>query len=893
MRLKSCNQNNLKNLSFDLPKNGLILITGVSGAGKTSLGFDSIYAEGQHRYLDSLSPASKKWIKQLPRPRITSIEGLTPTLAVSERIPKRYGINTVASQSDLYELLAQIFTRLAIQHSPKTGKALTQFSIEEMLNWTLNTFPEGSRLQILSKYKVKKEERELFFKDKEQEGFVRFVEEGETISVIVDRIKIKEGIRERLSDSLRTALNLGKGVVWLQEGSEGPFHILSENYYCSDSETRYPKLKNNDFSFTSAQGACLHCQGRGGIDTIDQEKLFLEPEKPLQEKCLELLSLFSKKNHKLYTQLWLAFSREKENPELWKDFLEGSPKKLTLTVEIGDDKRKLQTEWKGFIHYVHLDLRKSSSRFNNKPYIDWNTCQVCSGERLKEQARYVYWQKKTLPQLCTLTISELKVWLNTLTLSSRDTLYIQDLLDQIHKRLEILERVGLSYLKLNQELNSLSTGENNRLHLSTQIAAKLSGMTYVFDEAFSGLHPSDRKYLIKLFKELCTLGNTVIVIEHDMSLLKEADWVLELGPEGGERGGYLLFEGTAKDYEKAETPTTEAQRTPLPKGRPTTQKKLIFGPVSTNNLKDVLLELPLHALVGVCGVSGAGKSSLFLDSLAPALQDTLNGHPWKTPKLSGCEEIVALSLIDTRYLRSIPRSTLASFLQLTLPIRKLLVSTKLAQARGLNTSYFALNKKGARCETCEGLGRIKLSMPLLPDTQIICSQCEGKRYHREALQIQWQGHSIAELEKLNVSSAMELFSHHKEIIQKLEFLKTLGLEYLHIGQSFDTLSQGELQRIKLAAELSKPKHQHCLYIFDEPSMGLHLQEVSLLLYALRQLIEQGHSVVILEHHCHLLSACDHLIEMGPTGGQSGGHLIFSGSVKECKKTSSPTSHFLL
>ena len=295
MRLKSCNQNNLKNLSFDLPKNGLILITGVSGAGKTSLGFDSIYAEGQHRYLDSLSPASKKWIKQLPRPRITSIEGLTPTLAVSERIPKRYGINTVASQSDLYELLAQIFTRLAVQHSPKTGKALTQFSIEEMINWTLNTFPEGSRLQILSKYKVKKEERELFFKEKEQEGFVRFVEEGETISVIVDRIKIKEGIRERLSDSLRTALNLGKGVVWLQEGSEGPFHILSENYYCSDSETRYPKLKNNDFSFTSAQGACLHCQGRGGIDTINQEKLFLEPEKPLQEKCLELLSLFFQK----------------------------------------------------------------------------------------------------------------------------------------------------------------------------------------------------------------------------------------------------------------------------------------------------------------------------------------------------------------------------------------------------------------------------------------------------------------------------------------------------------------------------------------------------------------------------------------------------------------------
>lgn len=820
--LKGCREHNLKNISLSLPKYSIIAITGVSGSGKSSLAFDTLFGEGQRRYLEYLSPQIRSWIKQMPKPDVDLIEGLSPTLAVGQKKQSLYSLGTLATYTDIYDFLSLLYAAIGEQHSPVTGERLMRYSREEMIHLILKKYPQGTKLQLLAPVMIREPETAIETVIRlQQMGFIRLRIDGKEeltedllhnpaiplskeIEVVVDRLEMKEGIRERLAASIETALDQSHGILKIQEGKEGPICFLSEVYVCPKTKRTFAPLAPADFNYFSPRGACPICSGRGGKEILD-------------------------------------------------------------TGAVSDE---------------HT----------------WKICPVCKGARLKEESLACFIRGKNISTLCEYTVDECSKELFSWNFSGKEALIAKELLDPIQTRLHFLQQVGLGYLPLNRGGKTLSSGEAQRVQLAAHIGAKLSGLIYILDEPSLGLHRQDVHYLWQVIKELKELGNTVILVEHERALIAGADYLVELGPGAGKQGGNITFQGTYAELLRDPNSLTGQwlkgeKKFPLASKRKGKNGKLHIKGVSLHNIQNINLQIPLGSLVGFCGVSGCGKSTLVFDLIGKSLQKHLQtGAP--LPFLEGYSSLKRIIMGEKLTHRFSSRSTPATYVHLMTPLRELFAETRLAKSRGYTAARFSLNKKGGRCEVCEGLGELRDKMQLLPDLFITCDVCLGSRYNYETLQVTWENHSFAEVLALSISESAQLFRHIPQLAQTLELLQELGLGYLSLGQPFHTLSGGEIQRLRLTSDLLNKSGEQTLYLLDEPSAGLHFEDIEKLLIILHRLVDRGHSVFMIEHHLSLLGQADWLIELGPGGGPSGGKVIFEGTVKKMKTSDTPTGKAL-
>lgn len=920
--IRGCRQHNLKNISVSIPKNQITLITGVSGSGKSSLAFDTLFAEGQRRYLEYLSSQARASIKQLPKPQVDLIEGLSPTLAIGQGRQSLYSRGTVATYTDLDDFLCLLYANIGEQHSPFTGKRLIRYSRQEIVDLILREYPEGSRLQLLAPIKLQKENVRDAIERLHQMGFIRLrinnreltsdeIIDDEQISqldVVVDRIEMKEGIRERLSGSVETALDLSQGILKIQEGHAGEIRYLTEIYVCPETSFAFAPLGVADFNFNSPHGACSTCQGEGGMESIHNDMLHWKSDIPLSEQIEDLITNFPKKQAALLHVVWHAFLNHHGihdedlvssiKPPVIKGILEGSSKLFALMTLVDGEEKIIQTGWKGLIPLMEEALKDKKNRghVHELPFVKWKLCDSCHGARLKIESLSCLIKGEGIHHLYAMTVSELIQKINSWTFKGKEEKIAVEILPHIASRLRFLDQVGLGYLELNRPGNTLSDGETQRIQLAAQIGVKLSGITYVLDEPSLGLHSQDIQHLHHIIQELKDLGNTVVIVEHERSLIKLADHLIEIGPGAGIHGGEVIFQGNYSDLLESPNSLTGKWlcgklKFPKPPKRKLSREFLSVEHVNLHNLHDFSVKIPLRSLVGLCGVSGSGKSTLALDIIAVEMRREIVSRGTST-LLKGLGGISRLVTSEKQNQRLSTRSIPATYIEVMTPIRLLLGETKLAKARGYTPARFSLNKKGGRCEACEGQGEIRVSMNLMPDIFIPCEVCQGARYNHETLQVTWEGHSIAEILNLPVEKAYQIFEHIPSIAPKLQLMLELGLEYLTLGQPFNTLSSGEIQRLRLVADLGLKSVEPTLYILDEPSAGLHFHDVEKLLKILHRLIDKGHSVIVVEHHLDILQQADWLIEMGPGGGPQGGKVVFEGTVDKLKKAETPTGRCL-
>jgi excinuclease ABC subunit A len=917
--LKGCRQHNLKNLSLSLPKHAITVLTGVSGSGKSSLAFDTLFAEGQRRYLEYLSSQVRTWIKQMAKPEIDLIEGLSPTLAVGQGRYELFPRGTVATYTDIYDFLALLYATVGEQHSPTTGKRLMRYSRQEMINLILQKYSIGTRIQLLAPIKLHRENAHQAITRLQQMGFIRLKIENEEwtsetplpppesisqLDVVVDRIEMKEGIRERLATSVETALDLSHGILKIQEGRTGPIHYLTEIYVCPETSLAFAPLEPADFNFNSPRGACPICRGEGGQEEVNPDLLFEDRHSSLTEQVRLILDQLSKKVSAPFQQMMQVFLNHQGIQEettiqdlsssFWEQFLYGS----SQIVEFKTGTEHLKTTWQGLLPFLNrlLQEKKAKGTLSQMPFVTWKICPACRGARLKPESLACLVQGKNIDQLCQLTVAELIDEMQSWNFAGKESLISKEILPAIQTRLHFLQQVGLGYLELNRQGKTLSDGEGQRIQLAAQIGAKLSGLIYILDEPSLGLHRQDIQYLQQVIQELKQLGNTIVMVEHERGLISQADYVVELGPGAGEHGGYLTFQGTYQQLLKDEKSLTgqwlsgRKQFPPPPRRKP---KKgwLHVKHASLHNLKNFSVNIPLGCLVGFCGVSGSGKSTLALDLIANQMRQHLAHHA-SIPFLEGFASIKRLVVGEKLAERFSARSIPATYVDLMTPLRQLFAETRLAKARGYTVSRFSINKRGGRCEACEGLGQLRVNMQLMPDLFLPCDVCQGLRYNYETLQVTWENRNIAEVLAMSVDEAAHFFRYIPSLSAPLELMQELGLGYLTLGQPFHTLSGGEIQRLKLVADLMSKTQEPTLYILDEPSAGLHFEDIQKLLAILHRLVDKGHSIFVIEHHLGLLQQADWLIELGPVGGPQGGHLIFEGTPSQLAKAKTPTGQAL-
>lgn len=923
LRLKGCRQHNLKNISVDLPKNQVIAITGVSGSGKSSFAFDTIFAEAQRRYLEYLSPQTRSLIKQMPKPEVDLVEGLSPSLAIAQGKQALYPRGIVATYTDIYDFLTLLYAHIGEQHSPATGKRLIRHTRQEIIELILKEYPIGTRIQLIAPVKGQKEGAEETIKRLQQMGFIRLHINGQEwlsdsplpelgfspqIEAVIDRLEMKEEIRDRLSSSVETALDLSQGILKIQEGRSGPIRYLTEVYVCPETGLAFAPLGPADFNFNSPHGACPTCQGQGGQEMADPALLSWDSEASLSDQVHDILDLFPKRMAYSLDPLWTAFldAHGWQEDTLVKQVsssflhavLHGSSMEFTFNTTIEGETRSIKGTWKGLIPLINQALqdRKTKGNLSELPFVSWRVCPTCKGGRLKPESLACLIHGKGIHQLCALTVSALLQEIHQWSFQGKQAAIVQDILPHILTRLQFLKEVGLGYLELNRQGKTLSDGETQRIQLASQIGAKLSGILYILDEPSLGLHRQDIQHLHQVIQKLKNLGNTVILVEHERSLIKQADWILELGPGAGEYGGYLIFQGTYQDllhYQSSLTGQWLSGRLtfPSPPKHKLARTKLSVQNATLHNLHQLSMQIPLGGLVGFCGVSGSGKSTLALDIIGEEVHKQLMSEKPST-LVKGIQDIKRVVMTQRQNERFSPRSIPATYIDIMTPLRMLFAETRLAKARGYTAARFSLNKRGGRCEACEGLGQVRMSMQWMSDIFVPCEVCNGQRYNYETLQVTWENRSIADVLALSVEEAWELFQYIPSIAPKLELMKDLGLGYLTLGQSFTTLSSGEIQRLRLIADLALKVGEKTLYILDEPSAGLHFQDIEKLIRILHRLVEKGHSVFMIEHHLDLLRQADWLIELGPGGGPQGGQLIFEGTPNQLMKADTPTGRVL-
>jgi excinuclease ABC subunit A len=909
--VRGAREHNLKNIDVVIPRNKLVVITGVSGSGKSSLAFDTIFAEGQRRYVESLSAYARQFLEQMEKPDVDSIEGLSPAISIEQKTTSKNPRSTVGTVTEIYDYLRLLYASVGIPHCTSCGQEIRPQTIQQMVD-RLMALATGTKFTVLSPYiRGKKGEYRKQMLQMVKEGFTRAIVDGEmvelaepptldkqkkhTIDVVIDRLVMKEGIEGRLADSLETALRVAKGLVKILYAADGREELLSQNYACPDCGISLGEVAPRLFSFNSPYGACEECSGLGVFLEVDADKLIPNPDLSIADGAIALWKEGSENwRTRQIEQLARHYKFKLDTP--WKKMpkraqnmvLYGSEDKIRFEFKGEKSEYHYTSEYEGLIPMLARRHKEASDdmREEIERFMTAQKCQACGGRRLRPEALAVTVAGRSIDQVAALSLEAAEAFFESVTLSGRDEQIAGKILKEIRDRLRFLNAVGVGYLALDRASATLSGGEGQRIRLATQIGSKLMGVLYVLDEPSIGLHQRDNRRLIDSLIELRDIGNTVIVVEHDEETIEAADHVIDLGPRAGEHGGEIVAEGERADILRYERSLTgqylKGERSieiPLARRKPNGKSIDVIG-ARANNLKNIDVKFPLGTLIAVTGVSGSGKSTLVNDILYNAVSRLFYGasdSAGEHDEIRGLDHIDKVIDIDQSPIGRTPRSNPATYTQLFTEVRALMAKTPEARMRGYQQGRFSFNVKGGRCEACKGDGQNKIEMHFLPDIYVTCDICGGKRYNRETLQVQYKGYSIADILDMTVEHALDVFRNIPKMHRILETLDNVGLGYIRLGQSSTTLSGGEAQRVKLARELAKRATGKTLYILDEPTTGLHFDDVAKLLHLLQGLVEKGNTVVVIEHNLDVVKTADWIIDLGPEGGDGGGRIVAEGT----------------
>ena len=929
IKIRGARAHNLKNINVDIPRDKLVVITGLSGSGKSSLAFDTIYAEGQRRYVESLSSYARQFLGQMDKPDVDQIDGLSPAISIDQKTTSHNPRSTVGTVTEIYDYLRLLFARVGHPHCPKCGKPITQQSVDQMID-QIRELPERTKLLVMAQVvRGKKGEHKKVLAHIRHEGYVRVRIDGEvmelgediqleknkkhTIEVVIDRLVVREGMESRLADSLETALKLGEGVAYVQIVG-GELLMFSENFACVDCGISLPEITPRMFSFNNPYGACPVCTGLGSHMEFDEELVvpdaslsvgggvFAPLSKNLHSYAMCVMkAILENRGYSLETP-WQELDKKTKQALLY-----GSGEErfhFRYTNMFGEDKEYF-VPFEGVMPLLARRYHETDSDEMRESYENYMTeipCKACHGARLKPETLAVTVGGKNIDEVTRMTIREADAFFTQLTLTPREAKIARQILKEIHARLNFLLDVGLDYLTLSRSAGTLSGGEAQRIRLATQIGSGLQGVLYVLDEPSIGLHQRDNNRLLATLKHLRDLGNTLIVVEHDEDTMYAADHIIDIGPGAGAHGGRVVAEGTAEEIKKNPDSVTGAYLSrrkfiPVPqKRRPGNGKFIEVVGAAENNLKNLTVKFPLGTLTLVTGVSGSGKSTLVNEILYKGIASRLyhvKGKPGKHKKIKGLENIDKIIDIDQQPIGRTPRSNPATYTGVFDAIRDLFSQTSEARMRGYKAGRFSFNVKGGRCEACKGDGILKIEMHFLPDVYVPCEVCKGARYNRETLEVRYKGKNISEVLDMTIDEAVDFFANVPRIARKLKIIQDVGLGYIKLGQPATTLSGGEAQRVKLATELSRRSTGKTLYILDEPTTGLHTADIHKLLDILQRLVSGGDTVVVIEHNLDVIKTADYIIDLGPEGGDKGGTVVATGRPEDIVKVpESYTGKFL-
>ena len=920
IRIRGANEHNLKNLNLDIPRDKFVVLTGLSGSGKSSLAFDTIYAEGQRRYMESLSSYARQFLGQMEKPNVESIEGLSPAISIDQKSTNRNPRSTVGTVTEIYDYFRLLYARIGIPHCPKCGKEIKKQSVDQMVDQIM-ALPERTRIQLLAPVvKGRKGEHVKVLEQARKSGYVRVKIDGNLyelsedikleknikhlIEIVVDRLVVKPGIERRLADSIETVLNLSEGLLVVETvGENSEIMTFSSSYACPDCGISMEEIEPRSFSFNNPFGACPDCFGLGYKMEFDEDLMIPDKSLSIAEGAITVMGWQSCTDPSSFTYAILKALSEEYQFDLTTPY-EQLPQEIQHMLIHGTDGRSVKVHYKGqrgqgvydvafegLIKNVERRYRETGSDIMKQEYETFmriTPCKTCGGQRLKKTSLAVTVADKNIAEITAMSVRKLYDFLQDLKLTRQQELIGAQILKEIRARIGFLVDVGLDYLTLARATGTLSGGEAQRIRLATQIGSGLVGVAYILDEPSIGLHQRDNDKLLATLKRLRDLGNTLIVVEHDEDTMFAADYIVDIGPGAGEHGGQLVAAGTAEEIMACPESITGAylsgrRKIPVPETRRTPTGWLTIKGAAENNLKNIEVRFPLGVMTCVTGVSGSGKSSLVNEILYKTLARKLNRArtiPGKYKAIEGAEQLDKVIAIDQSPIGRTPRSNPATYTGVFDQIRDLFAATPDAKSRGYKKGRFSFNVKGGRCEACSGDGIIKIEMHFLPDVYVPCEVCQGKRYNRETLEVKYKGKSIYDVLDMTVEEALEFFDSVPSIRRKIETLNDVGLSYIRLGQPSTTLSGGEAQRIKLATELSRRSTGKTIYILDEPTTGLHFADVHKLTEILQRLAEGGNTVVVIEHNLDVIKTADYIIDMGPEGGDRGGTVIAKGTPEE-------------
>ena len=931
IRIRGANEHNLKNVSLDIPRNKFVVFTGLSGSGKSSLAFDTIYAEGQRRYMESLSSYARQFLGQMEKPDVESIEGLPPAISIDQKSTNRNPRSTVGTVTEIYDYFRLLYARIGTPHCPKCGKVIAKQSVDQMVDQVM-ALTERSRIQLLAPVvRGRKGEHAKLLEQAKRSGYVRVRIDGSmyelsedirleknikhNIEIVVDRLIVKPGIEQRLTDSMENVLHLANGLVLVEvnggEAAGGSMLSFSQSFSCPDCGISIEEIEPRSFSFNNPFGACPDCYGLGYKMEFDIDLMIPDRSLSIQDGAIVVTGWQSCTDKGSFTRAILDALAKEYQFDLATPFQE-LPQNVQDMLIHGTDGREVKVYYKGqrgegiydvafegLIKNVERRYRETGSDTMKQEYESFmriTPCKACGGQRLKKSALAVTVADKNIAEITAMSIGELQQFMEQLVLTQQQELIGHQILKEIRARLRFLVNVGLEYLSLARATGTLSGGEAQRIRLATQIGSGLVGVAYILDEPSIGLHQRDNDKLLSTLNSLRDLGNTLIVVEHDEDTMRAADFIVDVGPGAGEHGGHIVATGTVEDLVNCEESITGAYlsgriRIPVPEVRRTPTGWIEVRGAQENNLKKINVKFPLGVLTCVTGVSGSGKSSLVNEILYKRLARDLNRArviPGRHTEIRGLEQLDKVINIDQSPIGRTPRSNPATYTGVFDQIRDLFAATADAKARGYKKGRFSFNVKGGRCEACSGDGILKIEMHFLPDVYVPCEVCKGKRYNRETLEVKYKGKSIYDVLNMTVEEAMEFFKHIPSIYRKIETLNDVGLSYIRLGQPSTELSGGEAQRVKLATELSRRSTGKTVYILDEPTTGLHFADVHKLIEILHRLAESGNTVIVIEHNLDVIKTADYIIDIGPEGGDRGGTVIAQGTPEEVAE--SPISY---
>ena len=922
IRIRGANVNNLKNLSVDIPRDKFVVFTGLSGSGKSSLAFDTIYAEGQRRYMESLSSYARQFLGQMEKPDVESIEGLPPAISIDQKSTNRNPRSTVGTVTEIYDYFRLLYARVGIPHCPKCGREIKKQTVDQMVD-SIMSFPERTKIQLLAPVvRGRKGTHAKLLEQAKRSGYVRVQIDGNlyelseeisldknikhNIEIVVDRLIVKPGIEKRLSDSIETVLDLAEGLLMV-DTMDGNIHNFSQSFSCPDCGISVDEIEPRSFSFNNPFGACPDCLGLGYKMEFDIDLIIPDRSLSILDGAIVVTGWQSCTNEGSFSRAILdALAREydfslatpfEEYPEKIQDILINGTNGHSVKVYYKGQRGEgvYDVAFPGLIRNVEQRYRETGSDAMKQEYESFmriTPCKTCKGQRLKKESLAVTVADKNIYEVTNLSIEKLKAFLADMQLSEQQQLIGRQILKEIRARVSFLSDVGLDYLSLGRATGTLSGGEAQRIRLATQIGSGLVGVAYILDEPSIGLHQRDNLRLINSLKKLRDTGNSVIVVEHDKDMMLAADYVIDMGPKAGRLGGDVVFAGTPREMLRTHTLTSQylngerAIEVPA-KRREGNGHSLWLRGAKGNNLKDVDVEFPLGKLICVTGVSGSGKSTLINETLQPILSQKFYRSlqdPLDYDSIEGLEYIDKVVNVDQSPLGRTPRSNPATYTGVFSDIRNLFVGLPEAKIRGYKAGRFSFNVSGGRCEACQGNGYKCIEMNFLPDVYVPCEVCHGKRYNRETLEVRFKGKSIADVLDMTINRAVEFFENVPQILNKIKVIQEVGLGYIKLGQSSTTLSGGESQRVKLATELSKRDTGKTLYILDEPTTGLHFEDIRVLMNVLNKLVDKGNTVIVIEHNLDVIKMADYIIDMGPEGGKGGGELLSCGTPEEVAKS---------